>query len=352
MSLVLVGTNHKYSPIEIREKLCFSKGKIREALPDLVGSWVKAGVILSTCNRVELYASSQDIDMAVKALKTFLADYHRQDLAGIEPYLYTYVDKDALYHLFKVSSGIDSQIVGETQILGQVRFAFEEAQESGCIDKILNNVFSRALEVGQKVRSQTRISAPDVSIAGIAMSLIKEKAGALKDKKILIIGVSKISGMLVNYLKQEEAAAIFISNRTFEKSEQLAGDAGGIAVKFDRLKEKLKEAQVIISATASPHWILKKQDIFEAQEYRASVGAKTDLLVIDLALPRDVEPQVKDIKGVKLYCLDDLTRLSGKNLSQRKDEIPKALNIIRKEAQDTWTQLKFLEWEPAAALLP
>lgn len=344
MSFIVVGTNHKYCPIEAREKLSFSKGRIKEALISLVDfKWVKAAVIVSTCNRVELYASTPDIEMGIKTLKTFLADYHSQDLSRIEPYVYTYIGKQAISHLFNVSGGLDSQIVGETQILEQVRFAFEEAKKSGCVDSVLDNVFSDALRVGKKVRKDTKISEGNTSIGSITISLIKEKIGSLKDKKIVIIGVGKVSELVTKYLKEENAFTVFVSNRTFLKAKELAESIGAVAIRFERLKEKLKEADVVISATTSPHFILREEDILEVHR---------PLLVIDLALPRDVEPKVKYINGVELYCLDDLNYIIEKNLDKRKDEILEATDIIKKEAQNLWRAIYFLESAHAEALLP
>jgi glutamyl-tRNA reductase len=344
MSLVVVGTNHKYSPIGIREKLSFSKGKAKDALINLAGfKWVKAGVILSTCNRVELYAITHDIEIGIQTLKTFLADYHRQDLFSIEPYLYTHIDKETISHLFNVAAGLDSQIVGETQILEQVRFAFEEAKKVCCMDAIMDNAFSSALRAGKSVREQTNISKGNTSIGNIAISLIKARIESLSDKKVLIIGVGKVSELLAGYLKKEGALAIFVSNRTFLKAKELAESLGAVAIKFDQLKEKLKEVDVVISATKSPHFILRNADILEAHR---------PLLIIDLALPRDVEPEVRYINGIELYCLDDLSYIIENNLDKRKDEVYKAGEFIKKEAENTWILIESLELAAEPAFLP
>lgn len=341
----MVGTNHKYSPLEIRERLAFSRGRIKAALLNLVDSpWIKGAVILSTCHRVELYASTPDLEIGDKILKPFLSDYHNQELVKIDPYLYCYIDKEAILHLFKVAGGLDSKVIGEFQILDQVRSAFEEAKNSGCVDSDLNRIFSYALKTGRRVREETQISEGDASLGSIVIDLIKEKLGSLKDKKILIIGAGKVSELISKYLKEENVLAIFVSNRNFEKAKELANYSGGEAIKFVQLKEKLKEAEVIITATASPHFILKKEDIQEVLNYRLST-LDPRLLIIDLAVPRDVEPEVKYLKGVELFCLDNLDFIIKRKLEKRRQAIPTALKIIKEEVENL-CQLRELEWEP------
>lgn len=344
-TLIVVGTNHKYSPIEIRERLAFSKGRIEDALLRLVGGWVKAGAILSTCNRVELYASVEyeDRHRGIDSLRDFIYDYHHQILRDIEPYLYTYIGKEAVMHLFSVASGIDSQIIGEEQILEQVKIAFDEARGAGYVDAFLTDVFTAAIKTGERVRNETDIAKGDASIGRVVIKLIKEKLRNLKDKRILIIGVGKVSQLVTKYLKGDSMNATFVSNRTFEKAKRLAEAVGGIAVGFDRLKEKLGEADVVISATTSPHLILRKEDIQEI------IGPK-GLLIIDLAVPRDVEEEVKYIDGVELYCLDDLTHIIERNLD-REGSLSKAAEIIEEEAQKICSK-ESLRLEAAQALLP
>jgi glutamyl-tRNA reductase len=343
MNFIVVGTNHKYSPIEIRERLSFPKRKISGAVADLTGSgWINAAVIISTCNRVELYANAEDTDMGIRTLKGFLSNYHHQDAVKIEPYLYMQAGRDAITHLFKVSGGLDSQILGESPILGQVRAGFGEAKEAGYTDTFLEDIFSRAIKLGEEIREATAISGGDISIGSVVKDLIKERIGGLEDKKILIIGVGKISESTARYLNNEKASTVFVSNRTFEKAEELAREVGGIAVRFDRLKEKLREADIIISATTSPHFILRKEDILET--------TRRPLLIIDLAVPRDVDPKIKSINGVELLCLDDLSYMIEKKLDRRKREIPEALRLIEKEVDDIWSSIAFSGSVPAEVL--
>jgi len=349
---ILVGTNHKYSPIEIREKVSFPKNKLREALMSLISDKrIKAVAILSTCNRVELYASVPDKESGFRALKEFIADYHHKDLREIEPYFYTYIGQNAIQHLFNVSCGLDSQIVGESQILGQVKFAWEQAKIVEATDTLLDMIFEKAIRTSLKVRRETGISRSSISLGDAVIGLIKTRYSCLKDKNILIIGVGKISELVIRYLKEEEAHTIFISNRTYEKAARLARHINAEVVRFDSLKEKLKETDIVISTTSSPHLILKKNDILEASCRKLSTLTHQPLLIIDLAVPRDVDPDVKYISGVSLFDLDDLNFVIRDNLCNRIEDIPSALQVIQKEARNTCL-IENLSLEPEPALLP
>lgn len=343
MSFLVVGTNHKHSPIEIREKIAFFNKMLKDALGGLRGlKWIKAAVILSTCNRVELYVDSSDIYMGIKATKGFLADYHCQESIDIEPYLYIYKDKEAIFHLFSVSCGIDSQIIGETQILEQVKFAYQQAKAVESTNPFLDMIFKGAENVTLRIRRETGISKDKASIASIVTDLIRTKGGFVKDKKILIIGVGKISELVVRYLIKEKVNVVFIANRTYEKACQLARYINAEVVSFGRLKEKLKEVDIVITATSSPHLILKKEELADV---------KRSLLIIDLAVPRDVDSEAKYIKGISLFCLDDLNFIIEKNLNRRRQQIPKALKIIEQEVENLCLT-KYLELELEPVRLP
>jgi len=353
MSFIAVGTNHTCSPIEVRERLAFPKKSLSKVLERLTTrEGIDAAVILSTCNRVELYAHARDADEGVRALEEFLSDYHHQVLVTIEPYLYAYTDREAVIHLFHVASGVDSQIVGEPQILEQVRHAYEEAKLNGCTDDLIASAFSRAIAVGERSREETGISEGETSIGSIVLSLIKEELGTLKDKKILIIGVGKVAESLTQHMKRENIETIvFVSNRTFEKAQELAQAVGGQAVNFALLKQNLKEADAVISATGSPHTIIRKEEIAEMLRHKQRTSNQHPLLIIDLAVPRDVDPEVKHLEGVTLFCLDDLDFIIRRTVDRRKQEIPRVLRIIREEVEDLCIREPLeLEREPALLL--
>lgn len=350
--LIAIGTNHKHSPVEVREKLAFTKRGLLDALPKLLHyPAIKAGVIISTCNRVELYASTLDIDSGVGSLKNFLAGRHQQTPEAIAPYLYTYIGKEALRHLCCVTCGLDSQIVGEHQILEQVASAYEEARISLANDQVLDFAFRQATAVAQRVRQETGIASGNISLAGIVLGLIKANFSCLEDKTIFVLGVGKISESIAQCLGSERVRTVFISNRHYEKAAALAAMMRGKAVQFEKLKENLAQADIIISATSSPHLILIKEDILEAISHKPLAISHQPLLIIDLAVPRDIDPEVKYIKGVSLFCLDDLDSRLEKILEKRKQEVPKALAIIEQEVNNLCLP-RHLEWAPEPALLP
>lgn len=362
---IVVGTNYKYCPIEIRERLSIPKGKLKDALAELTNNkGIKGAVILSTCNRIEVYASVDDINEGITvgarsfgyAQDRFIAPvYNGFDKSN--PYVYTYTGREAVYHLFEVSCGLDSQIIGEGQIPGQVEFAWQEAKRIEATDRVMDAIFEKAMRIAYEVKEKTGISTGNISIADIVLGLINTNFGGLRGKRILIIGVGKISELIVKQLKKRQASAVFIANKTFEKARQLADTINAEVVRFDRLREKLKEADVVISATASPHYILKKEDIGAVIASEPRRGERSNLLraarllIIDLAIPRDVEPSVKEIDGVTLFNLDDLNPVIERHLGRRIQEIPRARDIINKEVENLCLTGN-LELEPEEALLP
>ncbi|MCM8778912.1 MAG: glutamyl-tRNA reductase [Candidatus Omnitrophica bacterium] len=332
MSLFILGISHKTSPLAVREKYSFPKKKISETLIKFSQNRILNGiVILSTCNRTEIYVTTDFIDEARVFLLNELGIKNNE--LG---YFYFFLERDVVGHLFRVASGLDSQIIGETQILGQVKSAWQQARILEVIDRLLDTVFERAIETCLKVRRGTEISKGKISIGSVVMELIKTKFNFLSDKRILIIGVGKISELVLRYLKKERTDTVFVANRTYEKALRLAEHIDGEAVRFDRLREKLRDADVIISATASPHLIIKREDL---------VDIKKPILIIDLAVPRDVSPEVRNIEGIELFDLEDLNFLIEKNLEKRKREIPKAEEIVEKETEKLWEEITALERE-------
>ncbi|KKL11531.1 hypothetical protein LCGC14_2544880, partial [marine sediment metagenome] len=307
---------------------------------------IKAGIILSTCNRIEVYAQitrgnfGQQKTLPFESLKKFLGDYHSIENGGLDSYLYRFTNREAIHHLFRVASGLDSQVLGETQILGQVRSAYSLALEAGTTDWFLDRLFEKAIEVGKRVRRKTEISRGSVSIGSVALRMLERELGNLEGKKILIIGVGKIGELVTKYLLDKGIDSVIVSNRTYEKAVSLAQRIGGKAIRFDGLKAELKKVEVIISATASPHLILRKMDILEAVRERIN-----PLFIIDLALPRDIDPRIKEIRGVTLYDLDDLKGVIEENYRRRKEEARLAEVIVRKEVQKFLDPSKEREWE-------
>ncbi len=343
MNFIVVGTNHKHSPITLREKLSFSKKRLKDTLFLLRERDVLRGaVILSTCNRVEIYASVEDPKDGVREIEDFISRYHEIDKQRFSPFLYIYKGREAVKHLFSVASGLDSLILGETQILGQVKSSFLESENIGFADELLKEVFYSAISFTKRIQKVTKISEGKVSIGSVAIDFIKERIGTLSGKNILIIGVGKVTELVLRYLKKERPNVVFISNRTFEKAKELAAQIGAKAVRFDELKQFLNKADVVITATASPHFIIRKETLEEGMSRR--------LLIIDLALPRDVEPGAKDTKNVDLFCLEDLDTVVKKNVERKTQEAKKAKKIIDIEVEKLWAEFTELEQEPALLL--
>ncbi len=343
MNIVVVGTNHKFSSIGIRERLAFSKKRLKAAL-FLLKEWkiFKEAVILSTCNRVEIYANTENLKVGRDQIIHFLSRYHEIEAENILPYLYTYEGKEALRHLFAVTCGLDSLILGETQISRQVKYAYLEAKDIGFADEFLRETFIRALSFAKMIHTETKISEGKISVGSVAIDFIKEKTGNLYGKNILIIGVGKVTELVLKYLKKEKPNVIFVSNRTFEKAKALASQINAVAVRFDKLREFLRRADVVITTTASPHFIIKKETLEGVINH--------GLLIIDLALPRDVDPLVKDIRGVELFCLEDLDTMIKRNFEKKKEVAKKIEEVVKIEAERLWEKLTELEPEPA--LLP
>lgn len=339
MNLIVVGTNHKYSPIKIREKISFSKKRLQDALNFLKETGVlKGGVILSTCNRVEIYASTDTPEIAVKEIQSFISGFYEINEKYLDSYLYIYRDRDSIRHLFRVASGLDSLILGELQILTQVRSAMHESEESGFLGYSLGKVFDSAIKAARKIHIETKVSEGKVSVGSVAIDFIRQRIGSLSGKKILIIGVGKVTELVLKYLDKETPDVIFVSNRTFEKAQSLALEIGAKAIRFDNLKQYLKKADIVITATKSPHFIIKKEVL----------STNKPLLIIDLALPRDVDPKVKDINGIELFGLEDLHIVIKKNRNRRMQEARKAEEIIEVEARKLWQKLLELEQDQVA----
>lgn len=332
MSFVVVGTNHKHSPIQLREKLYFSKERLRQALTFLEGA-----VILSTCNRTEIYASVDELTDGINQLKEFLLSYPELDRGETSPYLYSFQGKEAIKHLFAVAAGLDSLILGETQILGQVKSSFFEAEQLVNLEENLKQIFYSSFAVARKIRSETRISEGKVSVGSVAINFIKERIGNISAKNILIIGVGKVTDLVLKYLQQENPNVVFVSNRTFKKAKKFAGQIGAKAVRFDNLNELLKKADIIITATASPHFIINTNTFVGLSERR--------ILIIDLALPRDVDPKIREIKNIELFGLEDLDAVVQSNLEKKSQEIKEANRIIEEEAEKLCQRLTQLEPE-------
>ena len=337
MRLVLAGINHRQAPLELRERFSLSASDSDLLALALREKGMVAGaVILSTCQRVELYAEAQDAE----AIKRFFLNFKGLNV-NLGRYLYVKYNGEALTHLFNVSSGLDSQIIGEYEILQQVRDAYLKARGGEVTTPLLNKLFERALFVGKLVRQQTGISKTGPSIAQSAVYSAEALCGCLAQKKVYIIGAGAIAGKVAQLCAQRGAACIIVANRTFQKAQKLSCAINGRAVKFEEFYLLLKDADILFSATASRHFILKKES-FQGRE-----GRQKEIIIFDLAFPRDIDPGVAQLEGIRLFNLDDLKQYA----MARDEETRKAFALAREKAQ------RFLEkegqrWNIESACVP
>ncbi|MBI3600319.1 MAG: glutamyl-tRNA reductase [Nitrospinae bacterium] len=343
MNIIVLGVNHKTAPVEIREKLAFGEKHVEESLNVLQRfPEIKEKVILSTCNRVEIYARVGNVDEGVRRLKDFIYKYHRIHDGELENYFYTYFTEDAIEHLFKVSSSLDSMVVGEPQILGQVKDAYTYAKERKATGMILNQLFEKAFSVAKKVRTETRIAENAVSISYVAVELAKKIFGELEGKTVMIIGAGEMSELAARHLISNGARNILVSNRTFEKAVELARELKASAIRFDSIEDELVRTDIVISSTGAPTFIIKKDMVERVIHQRRN----RPIFFIDIAVPRDVEPAINEIENVYLYDIDDLQHVVDANVKEREKESQKAVKIVEKEVG------QFLNWLDGLEIVP
>ncbi len=341
MNVILLGTSHKTAPLEVRERYSLTGKQIPETYRLLSGQGSSEAVILSTCNRTEVYVTTQK-------RQELASGSYREEIGAVlgegleireeeRRYFYLREGEDVVRHLFRVSAGLDSQVVGENEILGQVRDAYLGARRAGTGGEHLAKVFRKGMQVGKIVRGETRISEGNISIGSVGVKMLEAMGGRLKGKKVLIIGAGKIGELVARHLGDRGIAGTFVANRTYEKAKELAERIRGKAVRFDLLKDTLRGADVVISATASPHLILRKEMVQEIMERR-----QRPLYIMDLALPRDADPGIGDIDNVVLYDLDDLNQIVAENYRNRLKEAEKAEKIIEEEVGKFWPWLERL----------
>jgi glutamyl-tRNA reductase len=339
--LCLVGVNHSTTTVATRERLAIGTSQLGDALVSL-GSYVGKGVILSTCNRTELYTVNGDSSYAKQASIDFLKTYSNISGADLRHYVYVHRDKEAIEHLFRVASGLDSMIIGEFEILGQVGRALEAAEKVRTVNFPLRNLFRNAIRTGRLVRDETLISRNALSVSSVAVDLATGVIGNLSNRRILVIGASE-AGMLVAKAARERGARhIAVTARSEERASTLAATLGGRSAAISNLKAELSNSDVVISCAGAPHLVLDLHLVKEAMETRP----KLPLVIIDIAVPRDVEPAVEQINNVSLYNIDHLSEVSDSNRELREKEIRSASAIVETQAD------KFFRWWQALEVRP
>lgn len=340
---VAIGLNHRSAPVEIREKMSFHPSRMQEVLKELKGYRALEGVvILSTCNRTEVYAATTDVEAGTQSIKKFLANHHGIEEKVLNQYLYVHTLYDAVRHLFRVTSGLDSMVRGETQIIGQVANAYQLANEANVTNKAINVFFQTALSVGKRVRTETLIDQHPVSISYTAVELAKQQFGNLEGIGILIMGAGEMSTLTAKNLVAAGASTVLVSNRSYEKAVVLAQECMGRAVRFDDMDQYLEEVDIVISATASKHFVLLPERIQEIMKRRKG----RSMLLIDIAVPRDIHPDVGKIPDVTLFDIDDLRGVVDRHHQEREIAALNAEKIIDEE------MLLFLKWHNSLFVVP
>ncbi len=347
-SIVIVGLNHRTAPVEVRERLAFPADTIGHALRGLVErEEIVEGVILSTCNRVEVCVLAGEPYQGAAAVREFLSAYHGMPREELNGYLYHHQGEEAVKHLFRVSSSLDSMVLGEPQILGQVKDAYGYAAEFRAIGPILDKFYSKAFSVAKRVRTETKVASSAVSVSYAAVELAKKIFGSLKDKTVLLIGAGEICELAARHLLSAGVKGILVTNRTFERAVKLAEEFDGMPVRFDELLSHLKMADIVLSSTGAPHFILKKQDVEEVLRIRRN----RPMFFIDMAVPRDIDPDANQIDNVYVYDIDDLNNVIETNLEERQKEANRAEEIVAGEVQNFFRWLEAQQVTPTIVML-
>jgi len=343
--IIVIGVSHRTAPLPVREALAFPKDQLRDALLRLrAETGAGEAMILSTCNRVELYAR-QDDPGAVEALESFLARYHARDGRELHAVLYRYAAADAIRHAFRVAASLESMVIGEPQILGQVKEAYQAAEEAGTLGSALNALRNRSLAAAKRVRTETGIGRNAVSVSYVAVELARKIFGELKDKNVLLVGAGKMSELAAKHLVRSGGRATVLGGRTFEKAAELAAALGGKAAPLESLRDELARTDIVISGTGAPGIVIQEADVESARAARRGRHARP-LFLIDIAVPRDIDPAVRRIGGVFLYDLDDLKTVAEANLRERLKESAPAEALVEREVRE------FLDWQKAREVVP
>ncbi len=321
---------------------------LARALADLVRrDGILEGMILSTCNRVEVVTNCAENADAAPAIRQFLTDYHGCNMEEYESYFYWHRQRDAVRHLFRVASSLDSMILGEPQILGQMKAAFAIARVAGTLNGILHEVINQALAVGRRVRRETALGTAAVSVSYAAVELAKKIFGSLMGKAIFVIGAGKMSELAAKHLLSSGASAVLVTNRTYERALQLAHAFHGTAIHFEELFAHIDKADIVISSTGAPHFIISK----ERAEQLMAARRNRPIFFVDIAVPRDIDPAVNDLDNVFVYDIDDLQHVIEANIKQRQREAVWAEQIVEQEVQKMMRRLASRDVVPTIVAL-
>jgi len=334
--IVIVGLNHRTAPVEVRERVAFEQSILSDALRCLRAlRSVSEGAVLSTCNRVEIVAATADKETAFAEVKRFLLE--QEAAAGessLEDHLYAYAGKDAVRHLFRVAASLDSMVVGEPQILGQLKEYYAAAQEAGSVGAILHRLFHRSFTVAKRVRTETGIASRAVSIGSVTVELARRIFDTLEDKTVMLIGAGKMGHLVARQLKRGGVSSLMVTNRTFERAIETAAEFEGNPIRFEELPRYLKLADLVVGCAGAPEFLLKPDAVEETLRERK----RRAMFFIDLGDRRNFDPRINSLADVYLYDIDDLQAVAQENLHGRAGEVEKAERIVDEEVAG------FLHW--------
>ncbi|MGA9624232.1 MAG: glutamyl-tRNA reductase [Bryobacteraceae bacterium] len=343
MKLLVTGVSHKTAPVEVRECLAFRDEALPAALADLKArEGVAEALILSTCNRVEVTVTTEDSADPRAIVDSFLADHKAVSPHTIGPHLYRYEGRDAIHHLFRVASSLDSMVIGEPQILGQLKAAYAAAKDSGAVCGWLEGLLARAFSVAKRVRSETGIGQMAVSVSYAAVELARKIFGSLANRTVMIAGAGKMSELAARHLRRSGASHVFVTNRTHERALEMAALFQGTPVEYTRFVAMLPEVDILIASSGAPHYILHKD------EMQRVIAARRNrpMFLIDIAVPRNIEPSVNEIDNVFLYDIDDLQEVVNANLRERLKAAERAEELVAEEVERTMARLKVADVTP------
>jgi glutamyl-tRNA reductase len=343
MSIIVTGLNHKTAPLAIRERLAFDGPKLKDgllALKELPG--IDEVALISTCNRVEIYASVKDGPAAFEEIKAFLSGFHNIPVAEFADNLYVHYSEDAMRHLLRVASSLDSMVVGEPQILGQIKDAFEIALAGRTTGFILNRLLKKAISTAKRVRTETKIAENAVSISYAAVELAKKIFGSLESKAVMLLGAGEMAELAARHLMNNGVSNIKIANRTYERGCEMAKEFCGLPVHFEDLQKEMPSVDILICSTNAPSYVILKgmmEQIMKERKFRP-------VFLIDISVPRNIDPDTNKIDNVYLYNIDDLQQVVGSNMLERQKEALKAESIVDEEIE------KFSRWMSSLESIP
>ena len=336
IGLYVLGISHRKTPLAIREAFALTPEDVDSLNRRLMAeASISECLILNTCNRVEIYVCATG-ESASQVIRSVLQSVKSMPEAILDTHLYCYEDLEAIQHLFSVASGLDSQMVGETDILGQLKQAYAAAQEAATTGDRINRLFEKGFQAAKDVRTRTKITRGQVSVGSVTVDLASRIFGKLSDSRVLLIGSGEVSEKTAQALRSRGASDISVSGRTFKKAHQIAQDLHGATIEFEDINDHLHHFDILISSTAAAHPIITSGIARMMMKTRP----ERPYFIIDLALPRDVEPAVEKVDNVYLYNLDDLSRIANENMAARRSELDQALDIVKRHAWTLWLQLR------------